>query len=319
MSKEISGPSQAIQKQDAVTTVSARFLADVEKQFAAEMGSGLAFSAFEKRLTQHMYLAVDQALKNAEARRKGGEPFTWHNVDRQKLALDTVHRVSLGLDALIPNHIWPVTYWNGHKKLYDVDLRVGYVGRDYVARRHAIETPIDIIYELVYSTDTFKALPRSGAREVEGYEFEISNPFDRGSIVGGFGYVVYADPRKNRLILVTPRDFKRSKSASKSSFWADNDIEMHLKTIYHRVASKIPMDPEKVNATAFAAVLQDDSDPVDVAHREVDVAVQRTANRQLVDVQPTQPEREVEAEPAPAGDGGLFDDEAADAAATPGF
>lgn len=312
MSKQLEKAPQAEQALAKPSpTVSERFLADVERQFLAEMGRGVQFSALEQRLVQHMYLSVDQALKVAEARRKSGTEFAWKNVDRQKLALDTVHRVSLGLDALVPGHVWPIFYWNSHKSQYDVDLRIGYIGRDFVTRRYAMETPVDITYELVYSTDTFKALPRSSSRDVEGYEFEISNPFDRGEIVGGFGYVTYDDARKNRLVLVTQRDFKRSKAASKSNFWNDNDVEMHLKTIYHRVASKLPLDPAKVNAEVLASVMDDESDVVDVAHAEVEVAHRNVANRQLVDVQP--PTVDVESAGEAAEPESLF------AEVTPGF
>lgn len=282
-------------------TYSERFLAEVEKQFLAEMGQGVQFTALEKRLAQHVYLAVDQALKTAEADRirknKGGAEYTWHNIDRQKLAIDTVHRVSLGLDALIPNHIWPVSYFNSSKKLYDVDLRIGYTGRDYVARRHALETPVDVIYQLVHATDTFKALPRSSSREVEGYDFEITSPFDRGAIVGGFGYVSYEDPRKNKLVIVTPRDFNRSMGSSKSDFWKNNDLEMHLKTVVHRTASKIPVDPEKVNASAYSSVMEDERDAVARAHDDVEAQVVDRGHKQLVDFDP-QPTR-----PAPEADG----------------
>lgn len=335
MSTEVAKTEKAITK--AAPTLSERFLADVEKQFTAQMGRGMEFTALERRLVQHMYISVDQALKAAEEKRTKGwtaeklatahedpRAFTWHHVDRAKLAIDTVHRVSLGLDALVPNHIWPIAYFNSAKGKYDIDLRIGYVGRDYVTRRFALEAPIDITYELVYSTDTFKALPRSSSREVEGYEFEITNPFDRGEIVGGFGYIVYDDARKNRLVLVTQRDFKRASAASRSDFWAKNDVEMHLKTVYHRTAAKITLDPAKVNASVLASVLEDDTDPVDVAHREVNLAAERAANKQLVDIKPSQaPLREEvptvdaepvpvrEPEPVPAG-GGLFDDELAE-------
>ncbi|HET9028033.1 MAG TPA: recombinase RecT [Trueperaceae bacterium] len=315
-------PGQALAKPKA--TLSERFLADVERQFLAEMGRGTQFTALEQRLVQHMYLSVDQALKAAEEKRTKGwteeklataaddpRAFTWHHVDRQKLALDTVHRVSLGLDALIPNHIWPIAYFNSAKGLYDIDLRVGYIGRDYVTRRFAMDTPIDIAYELVYSTDTFKALPRSSSREVEGYEFEITNPFNRGDIVGGFGYIVYDDPRKNRLVLVTKRDFDRARAASKSDFWTKNDVEMHLKTVYHRVVGKMTLDPAKVNVEVLASVLEDDRDVVDVAHVEVEVAHRNVANRQLVDVQPATVDVESAGEAA--------EPESLFAEATPGF
>lgn len=321
------GEQPAIAKPQAA--VSERFLADVERQFQAELGAGPRFTALERRLVQHMYLAVDQALKTAEADRvkknKPGAEFTWHNIDRQKLALDTVHRVSLGLDALVPGHLWPVTYFNSAKGLYDVDLRIGYIGRDYVTRRFALEEPVDITYELVYSTDEFKALPRSATRDVEGYEFEITSPFERGEIVGGFGYVTYEDPRKNRLILVTKRDFKRAKDASKSHFWNDNDVEMHLKTIYHRVAGKIPLDPAKVNAEVLASVLEDDHDVVTTAAAETSAAARANGNGQVltlgskqsaetIDVEVPTPAAEPEPVPAQApkqADAQLFDAEEA--------
>jgi recombination protein RecT len=289
--------------------ISERFLADVEKQFLAQMGSGVDFTALEKRLVQHMFLAVDQALTTSEARRKQGTEFNWKSIDRQKLALDTVHRVSLGLDALVPNHIWPIFYWNSKKEQYDVDLRVGYIGRDYVVRKFAMDPPLDITYELVYDSDHFKALPRSVSREVEGYEFEINNPFDRGDVIGGFGYMVYDDSRKNRLVLVTKRDFERAqKSARTNDFWNANPVEMRLKTVYHRVAAKLPLDPAKVNASVVATVLGDESP----GGFDIETEVAQQANRQTIDVEASaprpgnghlkvdpEPEPEVEPEPAP--------------------
>jgi len=276
-------------------TISERFMQDVEKQFLAEMGDGPKFSAFQKKLVQHMYLKVDASLKAQEDKRqqkgRGGTEYAWNTVDRQKLALDTVHIVSLGLDPLISNHVHPVFYFNGRKEKYDVQLQVGYMGRDYIARQHAVEPPIAITYELVYDSDNFKALPRSSEREVEGYEFEITKPFDRGTIIGGFGYIQYADPKKNRLVLVTQRDFKRSQGASKSDFWQKNDVEMHLKTVYHRVASKVQLDPAKVNSAAFAALSTDD--PM-TAEEEVDEEARTNANREVMDFDD---ERTIDAEP----------------------
>lgn len=276
------GNQMATKNREEMNTRSTRFLAKVEAQFLAEMGQGPQFTPLEKRLTQHMYLRVNEALKDAEARRKSGTEYTWTTLNLQKLALDTVHAVSLGLDALVKNHVHPVFYFNGRAGKYDVDLQLGYMGRDYVARRHAYEPPLEIVYELVYDSDHFKALPRSASREVEGYEFEITSPFDRGQIIGGFGYIVHDDSRKNRLVLVTQRDFKRSQEASKGGFWSKNEVEMHHKTVMHRVASKIPMDPEKVNAAAFAALVKDDERAT--PEERADLEAQRHANRTVMEI-----------------------------------
>jgi recombination protein RecT len=291
---------------------SRRFLAEVERQFVAQIGGALEFSEHEKRLGQHLYVKVDAALKAMEENRlKRNQTqkaeFAWKNVNIQKLAIDSVHRIRLGLDALIPNHIHSVAYWNSKAEKYDIDLRIGYVGQDYARRRLAIDSPIDVIYELVYETDHFKPLPRSTTREVEGYEFEIQKPFARGEVIGGFGYIIYDDSRKNRLVLVTPRDFQRSRnSAQTKDFWDNNDLEMKLKTVVHRVTAKIPLDPNKVNAAAFALV-----DAQEHAG-DIEQEVAQQANRQTIDVEASaprpgngqlkvdpEPELEVEPEPAP--------------------
>lgn len=286
------------------STVSERFALDVERQFEAQMGAGRRFTELEKRLTQHIFLKVDQTLKAAEEKRTKGmrgeqlekaaddpRAFTWHNIDRQKLALDTVHRISLGLDALIKNHLWPVPFFNNRSEKYAIDLRIGYAGADFVARKHALEQPLQVIYELVFSTDRFRALPKDSTRDVEGYEFEITEPFDRGDIVGGFGYIVYDDARKNRLVLVTQQDFARAKGAAQSNdFWSRDPVVMHLKTVVHRTTAKIALDPEKVNAAAASALLADEYGGEDA----IDVEARASANQQLVDVD----DRTIDVEPA---------------------
>lgn len=266
-------------------TVSTRFVAEVEKQFSAEAGALAAFTDYEKTLAQHLFLKVDSSLKDFDARRlaqgkTNQAPYTWENVNMRKLALDAVHRVKLGLDALIPNHIHTVPYFNGKEKKYDIDLREGYVGKDYYRRAAAIDKPVNIIYELVYSNDTFKPIKKSLNNDIESYEFEITNPFDRGKIVGGFGYIMYEDPRKNMLVIVTEDDFKKSEKAAKGdTFWKNHPTEMRYKTLVHRTTDKLNIDPKKVNAASYAYVEQ----------QEKEVRVQREieekANTEFIDVE----------------------------------
>ena len=239
----------------AVKTQSERFLNNIQSQFAAEAGSPVAFSDYEKALAQHLFLKLDSVLQDFEAKRiKDGKtnqtPYTWHGINMRKLSLDAVHTVQLGLDALIPNHIHPVPYFNGKEKKYDLDLRVGYVGKALYRINAAVETPKDLVMELVYSTDVFKPVKKSLGQEVEGYEFEITNAFDRGQIVGGFGYIVYEDSTKNKLILVSEADFEKSrKAAAGDTFWKKHPVEMRYKTLVHRVTEKLQVDPKKVNVS----------------------------------------------------------------------
>ena len=270
-----------------IETNSTKFVAAVSKHFAAEIGTVLAFTEYEKTLAQHLFLKVDAALKEFEAKRtdQNKPAYTWANVNMNKLALDAVHRVNLGLDALIPNHIHPIPYLNGATKKYDMDLQIGYVGKDFYRRTAAIDTPIGIIYEPVYSTDTFKPCKKSIKNEIESYEFEVTNPFARGEVIGGFGYIMYPDPRKNVLVIVTEADFVKSKNAAKSAdFWTKHPIEMRFKTIVNRTTSKLNLDPRKVNAKSYAYV--DHQDQEERVQREI----AEHANGEIIDVE-TEPEQ----------------------------
>src|SRR5690625_3226050 len=253
------------------STGSERFLANVEKQFTAEAGSPVSFTDYEKTLAQHLFLKVDSTLKEFESKRKNqNQPaYVWNNINMRKLALDAVHRVKLGLDALIPNHIHPVPYLNGSTGKYDLDLRVGYIGKSYYRMQAAVDKPIDITYELVYSNDKFKPIKKSFSNDVESYEFEITNPFDRGEIIGGFGYIQFDNPKKNELVLVSEEDFQKSRKAAQSKvFWDNHPVEMRYKTLVHRVTEKLEIDPKKVNAASYAYVENQDVD--DDATREIE-------------------------------------------------
>ncbi len=306
-------------KKNELQVVSARFVSEVERQFAAEMGSALKFTDYEKTLAQHMFLKVDAQLKALEDKRldnpNGNDlPIKWENVNMQKLALDAVHRIGLGLDALVPNHIHPIPYKNKRTNKYDLDLRIGYVGKDYCRRKLAVEEPVEVIYQLVYDTDTFKPKMRSATNELESYEFEINNPFKRGKVIGGFGYIIYDDHRKNRLVMVTERDFKKAESGSRNKdFWGDEKWreEMMFKTIVHRVADKLPLDPKKVNAKSYAYVEAQE------AERDISEEMGEKANKDAIDIEANVVDESASSDVPAAADQAAATQESAPAAAAP--
>lgn len=278
---------------------SERFTNQIMSQFQAEAGSPVQFTAYERALAQHLFLKVDSCLKEFEKKRResGKEsqaPFIWQNVNMRKLALDAVHRIQLGLDALIPAHIYPIPYFNGKEKLYDIDLRVGYRGELYYRTESAVEKPQDVRLELVYSSDEFSPMMKSHDNNVEDYTFKIVNPFNRGNIIGGFAYISYKDPQKNKLVLVSEADFKKSCQAAKSQdFWSKYPAEMRYKTLVHRAMSHLPIDPKKVNAPAFAAVESD----------SVEAEIDRNANGEAIVVEDFE-ERQEQMENPEAPQGG---------------
>jgi recombination protein RecT len=263
------------------TAVSVRFVGEVERQFGQEMGNDIVFSDHQKKLAQHLFLKADSALKEFESKRNGSKtPYTWENVNIKNLALDAVHKVNLGLDALMKNHIHVIPYFNGKNKKYDLDLQTGFKGLLYIAQKYALNPPKKIVIELVHENDHFKPLKSNFQREVEAYEFEVENPFNRGKVIGGFAYIQYEDSSKNELLILTEEDFQKARDAAKTkAIWDAWPEKMRYKTIARRVSDKIDLDPEKVNAQSM---IHEETGSVEAeANREI----AENANSQTIDIE----------------------------------
>lgn len=294
-------------------TASQSFVKKVERQFNAELGQGVNWSPLQQRLAQHLFVKADAALKALEIKRasnsyKQNDPaITWQNVNMTKLAIDAVHRVNLGLDALIDNHIHIIPYLNKRTGQYDVDLRIGYKGVDHIARNFSLEQPIEIKYQLVHATDSFEM----GSNEYGGEKpiFKQSNPFDPGKVIGGFGYIRYAEPARDRVVIVEYREFEKAKKASGGvefwggiqKKWVDKKLvdgefdekfekEMQFKTVVFRVCKHLTLDPEKINADTVAAMRAAELDAIDA---QVEEEVSRQGNGETLSLQPVQPQEAV--------------------------
>lgn len=259
--------------------MSERFTNQVLKEFGNNVVGAIQVTDYQRQLIQGYFIGIDRALKKAEEdrlRKNAGNkdkqydntlPVVWANVNLNDLALDVVHYAKMGLDMMQDNHLAPVPYKNKKTQKYDLTLMPGYNGIQYIAEKYAVEKPLMVTVELVYSTDTFKPIKKSKDNRVESYEFEINNAFDRGSIVGGFGYIEYADPVKNKLIIMTIKDIeKRKPKYAAAEFWGGKKVEwvdgkkqevetegwyeeMVLKTVKREAysAKHIPRDPKKID------------------------------------------------------------------------
>ena len=247
-------------------TPSLRFTQMVERQYSTEVGH-LDMTDHERQLLQHLFIKCDTAFIEANSKQgKDQLPIVWKNINMTKLAIDAVHRIRLGLDALIPGHVFPIAYYNKDTKQYDIDLRIGYKGEAYYIRQASMRPIKDIRVELVFSTDEFIAYKKGLSSKVEGYDFHVKQPFDRGDLVGGFAYLEYEDESENVLIILSKKAFEKYRSVAKSNtFWSQWYEEMCYKTLVHRIADKVTIDPQKISAQAMAAVQSDVERPEPVA------------------------------------------------------
>jgi len=244
-------------------TYSERFMNNVVLNFAAEVGKK-ELSDYENMLLQHLYIKIDYTMEEwkkakwSEKEKKYIEKYqdlNWNNLNMSKLALDSIERVKLGLDALVENHIH-VIFTKNKKQKYNVDLRIGYEGKLYYKKKMSIIPIDDIIIETVYKTDYFKPIKKDIKNLKDFYEFEIKNPFLRGDVIGGFGYIQYKEMDRNinnKLILVTLEDIKRSQNkAQTKTIWNSFNNDMCYKSIVHKVCKFIRIDPKQVTKEYFS-------------------------------------------------------------------
>lgn len=337
---------QQTETKPAALTASQRFTEMVVKEYMSTAAQGaLQLNEQQRRLVQGYFVMIDRALKTAEDNRiiknernsnhqyDNDVPYDWDHVNMRDLALDAVHYARMGLDMQEKNHLFPIPYANKKIGLYDITFMIGYSGTQYIAEKYALVAPKSVTVEVVYSNDVFKPLKKCRANPIEGYEFEIVNPFDRGKIIGGFGYIEYDEPSKNELVIMTKDDIKKraGKNAS-AEFWGteatgkqvaswqnnkkvmvDTDgwyDEMCRKTIIREVYSSkhIPRDPSKIddNYQYFR------EREVVYAQAEIESEARDNANTTPIDI-PTapslppmstinsevQPQEQAKAEPAP--------------------
>jgi len=246
------------------TSMSERFISKVTSEMASAIGQGVKFSESQKRLATNLFVKVDNDLQNAEAdrkkRNKGSVPITWNNVNMQKLALDAAHRIQLGLDALVPNHLHTIPYLNGKTNKYDLDLRIGYKGKHLYRIKFSSDDVVDIRYELVHANDHFKLLKKNFERDIEDVEFEIEDAFDRGPVIGGYGHIIYKYATKNKVVVVPKSDFEKiKKSFTSGPVWKSEwEERMQLKTVVHRTTERLDIDTTKTNMSYHYVESQDD-------------------------------------------------------------
>lgn len=259
-------------------TESEKFSSFVIREFGNQVGDS-QITEYQKNIIQGYFIGIDKALKVAEENRinknakctnasyKNDLPISWNTIDLQTLAIDVKHYAKMELDMLQPNHLVAIPFKSKKNNNYVMTFIKGYQGIQYIAEKYALRKPKNVVTELVYSNDLFVPIKKSADSEIENYTFEIRNPFDRGSVVGGFGYIEFEDSTKNKLIVMTLKDIeKRKPKYAAAEFWGGKTKgyengkqvevetdgwfdEMCLKTLKREVYSTkyIELDPKKMD------------------------------------------------------------------------
>lgn len=269
----------ALESSQNQLTMSERFTSKVLQEYGGSVAGALEVTDYQRTLISGYFIGIDRALKAAEEERLRKNatnkdrkydnelPVTWKNVNLNDLALDLVHFARMGLDMTQKNMLFAIPFKNNKRGCYDVTLMEGYNGIRYIAEKYAVETPVSVTVEVVYSTDSFKPIKKDAKNRVESYEFTINNAFERGEIVGGFAYLEFSDPLRNTLIFMSMKDIqKRKPKYASANFWGGKQKvwengkqvevevegwvdEMVRKTLIREAysAKYLPRDPKKID------------------------------------------------------------------------
>lgn len=293
--------------QKAQPTASERFMNAVLKEFTGSVGEVGQLTNFQRKIIQNYFIKLDMNLKVAEQKRlqkRDADPVevTWANVNMQQLALDVISFSAIGLDPLQKNHINLIPYKNNGTGKYDITFIMGYDGIELKASKYGYDIPDDVIIELVYSKDKFKIHKKSKDNQIESYDFEVVDAFDRGEIVGGFWFHVFHEtPQKNKLREYTKAQIdKRKPKYASAEFWGGEKAvykdgkkvgveevegwyeEMAWKTLKRAAYDAITIDSEKIDEhylKALQAEREMDSDYVTLG---VKAEIQKNANKQEI-------------------------------------
>jgi len=300
--------NELVKTEEVKLTNSERFTNKVITVFKGNVGN-IELSSYQKELIKGYFIGIDRALTKAEEGRMNKNKYAtvkedlaygWENVNLNGVAIAVVHHAKLGLDMMQDNHLFPIPYKNKKTNKYDITFIKGYRGLEYIAMEHAVVKPSNIITELVYENDEFEVMKKSRDHKCDTYKFTIKNPFNRGQIIGAFGYIEYENSSRNELIVMTVADIeKRKPEYAAAEFWGGEKdkwtdgkksgkeavegwkAEMYLKTIKRATYGKISIDPKKVN-TSYAYVVSND---VDYSEAQVINEIDNNANKHLIDIE----------------------------------
>ena len=280
-------------------SASQRFVDMVIREFTTSSGK-LDITPYQKSLIQGYFVGCDKALRYLEDKRqkdaKGTDkfavaaqkklPYTWDNVNiGADLAQSIATFAKSNLNMMVKNHLFPVPYLNGKNGKYDLTFQEGYEGLKYKAIKYSLFPIVDIEADLLYANDKFKMI--KDCYKGAAYELEISDPFDRGKLKGGYAYIRFEDPRRNKLIVLTKADIDEVKEKAPSKkFWNDWYKEMALKTIVRRASKTVQLDPKKFDDYYFLM----EKFNGDAAEMELAQEIHQNANRETINVTPMEPQ-----------------------------
>lgn len=220
-----------------------RFTNAVIKSYS-DVAKGIEVTQKQMQLISNYFIKIDEMIiRNPDTKIQ-----SWEQVRLNELSRTLAHMAKLNLDMALDHFSFMPFEYKG-TSTYNLSPVISKSGYWYIAKTYGIDPPENYVVELVYSNDKFTVAKKDANHECDSYTFEVTNPFDRGEVVGGFGYLEYKDKSKNKIITMSEAEILKYKPKwAKDIFWTgENGKKMYEKTIAKQLLKSIPKDPDKVN------------------------------------------------------------------------
>ena len=233
------------EKKETGISLAERFTNSVVSAYA-DVAKGVAVNEHQRELIANYFIRIDEMLKNSK------QGYRWNQVRMNELALTLAHTAKLGLDMALPNNLSLIPFKVSDTGTIRLVPVIGWQGYAYIAKTYGLVPPKNFIVELVYSNDKFSVIKKDAFHESDSYTFEITNPFDRGEIVGGFACLEYEDKSLNRVMTKSLKELLSYRPARyDENFWkpgTENFKKMLEKALAKQILKKVTLDPQKVSS-----------------------------------------------------------------------
>lgn len=225
----------AVEKKEQELDLKGKFLTKVQE-----------FGCSNEKLAGNFFTAIDLAIKKAEADRAGNQykandpKIKWAVINFDDILQKSIAYSNLGIDPLAKDMLSFIFYKNKSGG-YDITFVEGVKCMETLARTYGINCPENIKVELIYSTDKFSLIKKDLTNPQDSYVLEVTNPFERGAIIGGISLSEYPNPIYNKVRLMTRKDIlKRTKETT--VFFKNWEEEMCEKTVAKNAWGKVVLD-----------------------------------------------------------------------------
>lgn len=220
----------------------------------------------QKTIIANYYVKLNEMLVSQQ--------IPWGKIKMNDLALTLAHMAKLNLDMSL-GHLSFIPFNNYKEGTVTMAPVISSKGYEYIAKTYGIEKVKNATVELVYETDRFSITKKDSNHECDSYVFEVANPFNRGKIIGGFGYLEFEDSTKNFILAMSEEEILKYKPAkAKEEFWSgENRKKMYEKTIAKQLFKKVTLDPDKVNEIQSTLKIVDEKDMdynAEIAKEDID-------------------------------------------------